>query len=401
MSKFKLTALISAICLMGAIFYGLVGFSQLTKSTVRLTTDPPLGQILPFEAEAATPLGSNQPQSPVRLTFLAVDASGHPLEKAKIHLQILTPSPNPLFPTDFPIVEGTELLDVEALAPQGQLQVQQILPIRGTYKLLVNVTPEVANAFPSLQQTLMLPVSENGLKYRYFGILLAILLLVGLGGGLIVGGKQRIQIGEFAPERVRLLLSGATIVALATLLAVNISAEISESHTHEHHHEHQSQTTDMAATRQSQGLEARVSGDVQATVGQPATLAIQVRDPKTGQPATDVVLKITATQLEDNWLDFAYLGVPNALGQFQWRQQFFDGAPHKVEVQVSPKLNAAHQFQPFRVAQEIEVEAVAPPLQVRLIGLAYFTGIIVLGLALGLWIRRRPFSDAFKHKSVH
>ena len=218
MSKFKLSALIGAICLVGIVLHGWVGFSQSPHSTVQLTTEPPISQILPFEAEAATPLGSNRVQSPVRLMLSAVDAAGKPLENAKVNLQILTPTPNPLLHTDFPIVEGTELLNVEARAQEGKLQVQQILPIRGKYQLVVNVMPLVADAFTPIRQTLTLPVSENPLKFRYFTIVAVILLVVGLGGGLVIGGKQQTQPGEIAPARVRVLLSGVTMVAIATLI---------------------------------------------------------------------------------------------------------------------------------------------------------------------------------------
>src|SRR5919199_4905329 len=265
MSKFKIAALISMFCLMGAVFYGLVVSSQTPQPSIRLSAEPPISQILPFEAEATvTP-------SPVRLTLQALDAAGKSLENAKIRLQILTPPKNPLFPTDFPIVEGTELLNMEAVAPKGELQLQQMLPIRGNYKLLVDVTPVVAYAFTPIQQTLTLSVPENWVKYRNFGILAAILLALGLGGGLVVGGKQHIQPGEVAPQRVRLLLSGAIIVAIASLLLINISAEVAESHTHGHQ-----PNKSEPAVRASQGVEARILGDVEATVGQPARLAIQV-----------------------------------------------------------------------------------------------------------------------------
>ena len=378
MSKFKMAALVSAICLMGVVLYNLVVFSQTPQPSVRLLTEPPISKILPFEAEATAP------PSPVRLTLQAVDATGQPLENAKIRLQILTPPKNPWFPTDFPIVEGTELLNIEAVAPKGELQIQQMLPIRGNYQLLVNVTPIVANAFTPIEQTLTLSVLERWVKYRNFCILAGILLAVGLGGGLVLGGQQQIQPGEIAPQRVRLLLSGAIIVAIASLLIINITAEVADSHTQGHH----SQTKEPAVL-QSQGVEARISGDVQATVGQPAKLAVQVIDTTTGQPATDVMLNIKATPAEDKWVAFAYQGVTDAKGQLTWEQQFFDGAPHKIEVEVSPQPQATRQFPPLRVVKAIEVEGVAPPLQVRLIVLAYFTSIIVLGLVIGLNLRRR------------
>jgi hypothetical protein len=378
MSKFKMAALVSTICLMGVVFYSLVVSSQTPQPVVRLTTEPSISQVLPFEAEAtALP-------SPVRLSLQAVDAANQPLENAKIHLQILTPPKNPWFPTDFPIVEGTELLNIEAVTPKGELQIQQMLPIRGNYQLLVNVSPIVANAFTPFQQTLRLSVAESWVKYRNFAILAVILLVLGLGGGLVLGGKQQIQPGEIAPQRVRLLLSGAIIVAIASLLFINITAELADSHIHGHH----SQIKEPEVF-QSQGVEARISGDVEATVGQSAKLAVQVIDTTTGQPASDVIVNIKATQSEDKWVAFAYQGVTNAKGQLAWEQQFFDGAPHKVEVEISPSPQATPQFSPLRVAKQIQVEGVAPPLQIRLIVLAYFTSFIVLGLLLGLKLKNK------------
>jgi hypothetical protein len=48
----------------------------------------------------------------------------------------------------------------------------------------------------------------------------------------------------------------------------------------------------------------------------------------------------------------------------------FDGAPHQVEVQVNPQPGSIRQFHPFQVAQNVDVEAIEPPLATRLISLA-------------------------------
>lgn len=380
-SKFKITALISTICLTGVLFYGLIVHSQAPQSSVHLITNPPSSQILPFEAEATAP------QSPVELTLQAVDAAGKRLENAKIHLQILTPPKNIFFPTDFPIVEGTELLNIEAIAPTGELQLQQMLPIRGKYQLLVNVTPIIANAFTPIQQKLTLSVPENWVKYRNFGILAVTLLIVGLLGGLVLGGQQKLQPGEVVPERVRLLLSGAIVIAIASLVIINISAEVAESHTN-HGHQQQSQTLEPAI-KLSQGVEARIVGDVEATVGQPANLAVQVIDTQTNQPVTDVVFNIKATQAENQWVAFAYQGATDSNGKLTWKQQFFDGAPHKIEVEISPSPQSQRQFSPLKITKPIEVEGVAPPMSLRLIVLAYFTSFILMGLLLGLQLRKK------------
>lgn len=381
MSKSKMAALISLVCLMGVVFYGLMVSSQTPQPSIRLSAEPPISQILPFEAEATvTP-------SPVRLTLQAVDAVGQSLDNAKIRLQILTPPKSPWFPTDFPIVEGTQLLNIEAVAPKGELQIQQILPIRGQYQLLVKVSPIVEKAFTPFQQTLTLFVPENWVKYRNFGILVLVLLTVGLGGGLVLGGQQEIQEGEIAPQRVRLLLSGAIIVAMISLVFINLTAELAESHTG--HHKNHFPKSEEPAILQSQGIEARISGDIEAKVGQLANLAVQVSDTQTGQPVTDANLNIKATSIEGEWVAFAYQGVTDSKGQLNWEQQFFDGAPHKVTVEVFPQPQAQQQFSPLKVAKEIFVEGVAPPLQSRLIVLGYFTSFIVVGLVIGIHLRRR------------
>ena len=379
MSKFKIAALISATSLMGTVLFSSGVSSQTPQPSVRLITNPPISEILPFQADGKTV------PSPVKLTLQAVDTTGQPLEKAKIRLQILTPPKNLFFPTDFPIVEGTELLNIEAVAPQGQLQIQQMLPIRGTYQLLVDVTPIEGNTFTPIQQKFTVSVPENWVKYRNFGILAVILFGVGLGGGLVLGGKQEVELGEIAPQRVRLLLSGAIIVAIATLLIINISAELADSHpNHDGDHSH----TEEPIIPQSQGIKAQLSGDTQATVGQPSKLGVEVINTITGQPATDVILNLKITPTHDEWVAFSYQGVPDAQGKLMWEQQFFDGAPHRVEVEVLPQPQAAVKFSPLRVVRNVEVAGVAPPLNVRLIVLAYLTSIIVLGLWVGLKLRQ-------------
>lgn len=392
MLKLHSSALIGAICLMRIVFGDRTGLSQTVQPVVRLTTKPTVSKILPFEAEAANR------QLPVQLILEVVDESDKPIENARIHLQILAPPSNPWLTTDFPIVEGTKLLEIEAVAPKGELNIQQMLPIRGTYQLRVTVSPNAANTFTPIQKTLSLSVSENWVKYRNFGFLVAILFAVGLVGGWIIGGQQSIPSGEVAPQRVRLLLSGAVVMAIAALLTVNISAELAESGVSMSHTVKGEPQALSSANVQSQGLELRLLGDINATVGKIANLQAEAIDTQTHQPATDVILNVKTTQLEHEWVAFAYQGIPDATGKLTWQQQFFDGAPHKVEVEVSPQPNALRKFHPFRVKREIEVEGVAPPLSVRLTTLALFAGIIAIGLVIGLaqkhgWGLRRMNTD--------
>lgn len=377
MPKLKIAVLVSASAVMSTLLFSEVVSCQTAKPSVRLKTEPPISQILPFQAGAKTP------PAPVKLTLQAVDGTGKVLENAKINLKIITPAKNHFLPTDFPIVEGTELLNIAAIAPKGELQIQQMLPIRGNYQLLVNVTPIQANGFTPIQQSFTLPVSENWIKYQNFGILALILLGLGCGGGLVLGGKQEIELGEVVPQRVRLLLSVGIMVAIATLLIVNISTEIADSHPD---HNHNIPQSNEPIIPQSQGIAAELTGTHQARVGQPAQLGVQVTNTITGQPAQDVLLKVKVKPTDEEWVAFAYQGIPDSQGKLIWQQQFFDGTPHRVEVEVFPQPQAPVQFSPLRVVKNIQVEGVAPPLPVRLIVLAYLTSIIVLGLLLGLKI---------------
>jgi hypothetical protein len=384
-SSVKRTVLASIACLVVCVLSAWVGFSQTPQLGVKLTTDPAIDQVVPFEAEATTVLGSGQFQSPVTLKFQALNSKAEPLRNARIHLQVLTPPPTPGFTTDFPVVEGTKLLDIEQNAPNGELQVQQALPIRGTYRLLVEAVPMIENAFQPIEQTLTLTVPESPLKFRYFGILVIVLLAIGLGGGWVIGGKQETLPGEIAPRRVQLLLSGASLAAIAALLLISVSAELAEAHTA------MSPSTVVEAENAvaiSQGVKAQLLGDTYATVGEPATFQVQVANAEDDQPIANVELKVTATQLESNWVAFAFIGVTNAAGQLQWQSQFFDGASHQLMVEVLPQPGQGDLAQPFSISQAIDVTGVAPPLSVRLIGLLYFTGLIALGLILGLWLRR-------------
>ncbi|MEA5621419.1 hypothetical protein [Nostoc sp. UHCC 0251] len=386
MKKYRLFGVISAVCITLSILYSLVGNSQIPSSRVLLSTNPPLENILPFEA------GTEKEQSPVTLTLQAVDAAGKSLENAKISLQILTPNPNPWLTTDFPIVEGTKLLQMNVAAPDGKLEIQQMFPIRGNYQLRMNVSPLVANTFDPYEQTLNFNVRENPIKYKYFAVIAAILLSVGLLGGWVIGGQQELQQGEIAPQSVRLLLSTLTVIAIVALLVINISAEVAEAHGSGHN----SSITEVIApsSQKSQGLEISLEGDQNATVGKLANLALQVKDTATGQPIKDVALQVKAIALEDNLTVFAYKGLTDQEGKLTWLEQFFDGAPHKIEVETIPNPGSNRQFPPMKVAQEVEVEAIAPPIYIRLIGLFYFTAFVGIGMAIGLLIQHRRTPQA-------
>jgi hypothetical protein len=183
-----------------------------------------------------------------------------------------------------------------------------------------------------------------------------------------------------------LLLSGLVIVAIGTLLYFNITAELVDAQGH--HHDHGDVAVDNSGMIQSQGLTLALAGEDQTSVGQLASFQATLMDDKTKKPV-EAVFFIESTQLEDNWVAFAYQGRSDSQGSLTWNEQFFDASPHKISLNVSPITTGNRQFKPFQVTRNIDVEGVEPPIGIRLIGLAYFTAVVVVGLVLGLLLQRR------------
>ena len=394
MTKFKLATLIGTSCLMS---FFLAAPAHSNPATVKLTTEPTLDKIAPYEAEATTK------QQPVKLKLQAIDPQGQPLKAAKIAVKILTPPNNPWFTTDFPIVEGKQLLELTAPAPDGTLQFAQMLPIRGNYQILVNVTPTDTSIAP-YQQTLTLPVAENGVKYQNFAILASILLAVGATGGWVIGSGQPTRSGEIAPYTVRLLLSGATLAAIASLLYININAEMAQSGMSEAmshagkgmvmsgmNHESNEKPIETQPTVTQSGIKVALSGDADSAVGKSATARLQVTDARTNQPIAAAV-KISAIATEGEWTSFSHQGVTDNNGRLNWQSGFFDGVPHLINVTVSPTAASGNQFAPIQVSKAVSVEGVAPPLMTRLIVLGYMTGIVGAAFFGAFWLRQRQLN---------
>lgn len=331
-------------------------------------TEPPLDQVTPF-AEA------------VEFEIVPQGQDGQALANAQVHLQLHTPAKTPWFSTDFPWVEGTTLLDLETTAVQGKVVFDQVMPLRGTYQLEVDVTPTTLGLFEPFQQTLPLRIHENSIKYRNGVVLLLVLLGVGaLGGWVIAGGRREVD----APDSVRLLLSGGCGVAIAALLTVNLTAENAPAHQHDHPaHSHVAATTEALKGSQA-GL--TLSGDTYAFVGQLATQTVTATNPQTGQPLVNAPLTIRTVSLEDDELIFQHRAKTDAQGQFTWREQFFDATTHQVMVEVQPP--SATMAQPLTVSQRVEVEGKQPPLLVRFITLSYMLIVVGLGVAVGFQTRR-------------
>ncbi len=344
---------------------------------LQLDATPPLDEVIPF-------------QQPIELSVQAVDGStGVSLDDATIQVRLLAPAKTPWLTTDFPIVEGTTLLDSAIAAPNGEATLQLMPPIRGNYQLEVTVSPVTADAFAPFTETLEFRIPENPVRYRNAAILVAILLAAGFGGGWVIGGSQKLADGEIAPQPVRLLLSAAMLVAIASLLYISITAELADAHSN-----HGSAPPSQVEKQpHPDSLTVSLNDLAIAQVGQTIPLEVAIADAATGQPLTDINLQI-ATHIQDyGQTVLAFSATPDATGTYTWDQQFFDGSPHTVTVQVAPQPDAAVQFEPFELVKQINVNGIEPPMSVRLISLSYLVAFLAAGVGAGFWTRRR-FQDS-------
>ncbi|MGB3493230.1 MAG: hypothetical protein WBA57_10915 [Elainellaceae cyanobacterium] len=339
--------------------------------SVALETDPPLSDVIPF-SRATT------------LSLTAVDDSGQPLEDASFDLTLVTPPKTPWWTSDFPIVEGTTLLELTLPAPEGKAEFQNTMPIRGTYQLQIAVTPQVAGSFEPYTETLTLKVPENPVKYRNVAILLSLLFVVGLGGGWIIGGEQTVIDGETAPRRVQWLLSGAAITAIAAMLYISIAAERADAHASDHDDAHAVVETGPVP----EDIVAEIDDQAIATVGQMIPLVVSVAD-ASGNAFENAVLDVEVRSVEYGRAVTNFTTQTNTEGEFTWQQQFFDGAPHQIIVNVAPAPDAEGEFTPFTLAKTIDVNGVAPPVSTRMISLSYFTLFLAMGMGTGYWLKQR------------
>ncbi len=344
-------------------------FAQTPQGQVLLTLDPPANKLMPFAAEA------EQQKPPPRFHLEAQDSQGKALSRVRMQIQMTTPEPNPWISTDFPLVEGTELLSLEVPAAQGVVEFEQMLPIRGTYRLAVNVLPmDDAIAKPLIEKVLTVNVPENPVKFRNFAILAGICTLVGAVGGFFIGQpqgsaeKSRSHLG--IPDPVRLLLMGLTLTAIAALIFINVSAEFQGGHSSM---AGMAPPTKPPLMAQDKEQVLNLDGTKDARVGTAESFQARRIDQRTSQEIPSA-FEISVFNTEKNWKLFS-IATPIA-NHMRWKQQFFDGSGHRLEVR-TPRYGE----QPALITKRsVSVEGAAPPIWVRLKALAYLTGFVALGL---------------------
>ncbi|HKY09289.1 MAG TPA: hypothetical protein VJQ55_13645 [Candidatus Binatia bacterium] len=271
------------------------------------------------------------------LSLLVTGSDGRPLEQGTVAIRLEAPRSARFFSTDYPLVEGTVLSELRLPLRQGRAAWKQLLPIRGVYRLTVDVSGEGET---KAKQMFSFNVRESGKKW---------LVLAAFSAGLFVLG--------FAAGRV-FTSRGTAVGAVALILS-------------------------MAPSGVSSG-EKQPDGSALLEV-EPPTVGklseVRWRAPTSGSGAT--TLSLTISNLEKQKVVFAVEKVP-VDGAWTMRFHF----PDAGEYRVSAVANLAGRG-PVRSEYGLSVAGVEPPARTMIGAMAFFVGLIALGLGLGRWSKLR------------
>ena len=344
---------VSVVCLACVWLLGVpVTRANNSVVTVKITSTPPLHQI--------------RPDADLAHVTLHVLLHGAPGQRCHMQVKVIAPPRSALLSTDFPMVEGTDLLELASDVQDGTLTFAYLFPIRGTYTFDLALAPVPGGpdfAPTRLRHTVHL--HENPAEVRN-----AWLLILGL---FIFGGIAGVVLARSAAAR-EALLSAPTLVLLM-LLALACTPGYAAAQ----------------ATPGPQGGEGAAAWTLevrptpaQAMVGQPVQFTITLH--KDGQvlPRPMRVL-IDVHHVEENKAVLqATAYAPD--GQITPRLQFFDGAPHTVTVTAQPVAGDDLPAVPLQAVVAMDVVAMHPPMAVQIRTLALLLSVLVVGMVVGFFV---------------
>jgi hypothetical protein len=287
---------------------------------------------------------------PATLALTVTASDGQQAGAGWVAVRLDAPRTGGFFSTDFPVVEGSRLLEMRLPLINGKAEWRQVFPIRGNYRLAAEF---VDPAGAKTEKVFSFRVQENDQKWLVLGGFALGLFIIGVIAGRIFSAPRR-----------------GAITKIGLWLFLICCAVARESASAQRHY---ISKIDVAP----------------ATVGAPARIHWWLHPAGVnGEPSAQLTL--TITHLEKNQLVFSLEKIPVA-GEFALDYQFTDGADHRVTA-----VADTADGKTVRQEQTVSVTAVAPSLRTKLPPLFLFLAVIAAGLAAGRWTRR---ANGFKLRS--
>jgi hypothetical protein len=144
----------------------------------------------------------------------------------------------------------------------------------------------------------------------------------------------------------------------------------------------------LAQPKEASNAQARlvISLDPQqgAAVGDMIKVSARVVD-TSGRPVTNVLYRVGYWHIEDEKTVFGFSNAAAPEGSLSWEYAPFDGVPYEVRVTAAATPQSSVQFGSLSANPVAFVEALAPPLRVKLLSTLYLVAVVGLGVATGLW----------------
>ncbi len=345
--------------------------SRVALAVLALSLTPRAALAARIECKAEPDFASIGPDADLaRYTVRVLDEAGHPVPNSRLKYTLHAPPRNAFFSTDFPIVEGTTLMEGDAVLSDGTLSFDYLTPIRGDYRLVAEAWPASDTSRP-IRSEIVYHINENPDEVRNGAILLALLFGFGVVSGFVI-------------VRPRASRTAAGIGTVALLLSFGAP----RAWAHGHAASAPAPTARGAATSDSNTLSVEFSPG-SGTVGRLVSIQGTLRD-AAGHAVPDAKITIRLHHIEDDKTMYeGSFAAPS--GTFEWRNQFFDGAEHKVFVTAAPLTEGA--WAPVTFESTIDVEAIDPPMPIVLRPWGFMVFVTAAGMACGAFLARRPRSS--------
>ena len=330
----SLKSLAASVGFLFALLSGVVAGAE--EFNIFLKTTPRIELLRPFA-------------DPATLSLLVTRTDGRPVAQGKVAIVIDAPKPGNFMSTDFPLVEGSRLLELVLPLRRGRAEWKYLFPIRGTYRLSVNfVAADGQGTFKDFP----ISVLEKRQKWLWLGLFCAGLFLIGFIAGRIFTTPAR---------------GGMKAALLALSLAVVGSVD-----------GHDAASPTQAVSNPQSALE--IDG---AAVGKLTTLRWRPTD----TPVVNRQLSLTIIHLEKRTTMFAVDRVAVA-SEFDLKFHYPDGAEYRVNAVAEAPGQA-----PVRAEQLVAVTGIEPAMMAQIPALLFFLAVIALGLGAG------RFSFRYRHRS--
>lgn len=308
----------------------------------------------------------------VSVKGLPSSSTGH-----RVHLTLDAPSSDVLS-TDFPIVEGTRLLDLTAELQENSFAFDYRFPIRGTYDVHASVFHRDGEASsPLVNARRSIHVSEHPSDLRNASLLFVGLFLLGLLSGIVVR-RSAIRSDGGSTGSATTSSGILFLVASAGLLTTPLYAHGPGGHeTHE-----RAKALPDHVEGDHGTLHVDVSPD-DPDVGELMTVKARFSEPEAGAPSPARFV-VECVNLEEGYAVFRMSTVERS-GTLQQRIQFVDGAPHHVRVKAKPldQGEPEHEEPALEVGTSVDVTAIPPPTNLVVRMMSILLGVFVVGLIGG------------------